>query len=163
MVAVSLNHRSPVTWLRMMWPPLTSLLLLASTNVEVSPVDDVLEEVVACDGNVDHSLDLASEEVVVNDGNVLSDGEKEEVDHFPPLPSKIPQPTLVASGGHVGTSISAPKNVANVGKGAFGKGRFNAGPSRPNAWTSGSKKVFMNSGLGGKLTFTPPTSDEVDY
>ena len=33
---------------------------------------------------------------------------------------------------------------------------------KPNAWASGSRKIFMNSGLGGKLEFTKPTSEKVE-
>ena len=32
---------------------------------------------------------------------------------------------------------------------------------RANAWAARPKKVFMNAGLGGKLAFTPPSSNKV--
>ena len=37
----------------------------------------------------------------------------------------------------------------------------NPGNGRPNAWLSKSKKVLMNSGVGGKLEYMPTEFDRV--
>ncbi|KAL8128712.1 hypothetical protein V2J09_017867 [Rumex salicifolius] len=131
-----------------------------------------VEVVGEIDGDDEENL---NEEVAVVLGDGLSDDDLDEFDLVPSPPPRAPVASLAAGGanvddvglvGAIGVAQAAPVAPLHGAKEKLGGGlkdkvEANVG-HKGNAWASGSKKIFMNSGLGGKLSFTPPTSDRVE-